>query len=169
MRRISLALWVVLGLIAITGAPASAREVAIDFILVEKGARALHLMRDGTPVRSYRVALGRNPEGPKRRQGDGRTPEGLYRIDWRNPDSRFHLSLHISYPGPEDVAEARRLGVPPGGDIMIHGLPNGVSPELAARDHPRLDWTEGCIALTNAEIEELWALVPNGTPIRIDP
>ena len=108
--------------------------------------------------------LGFAPVGPKRQEGDGKTPEGHYRIDWRNPDSRFHRSLHVSYPDAGDVARAAARGVSPGGLIMIHGQPNA----LPAGRVPG-DWTDGCIALSNAEIEALWEAVPDGTPIEIRP
>ncbi len=142
-------------------------KISADRVLVLKSERRLVLMNQGEAVRSYRVALGRNPEGRKVRQGDGRTPEGVYVLDRRNPQSRFYRSIGISYPNPEDRARARRLGVPPGGDIMIHGLPN----RLAGidGDHTRWDWTEGCIALTNAEIDEIWEAVADGTTIEIRP
>lgn len=113
-------------------------------------------------VRTYRVALGREPVGHKRQEGDGRTPEGRYAIDRRNPNSRYHLALHISYPNEADVARAREGGVDPGGDIMIHGLKAGVT-------HPDSDWTLGCIAVTDAEMDEIWDLVADGTPIEIVP
>ncbi len=144
--------------------PAGARA---DRIVIEKARRRLVLMRGGRPLRSYRIALGRHPVGPKRRRGDGRTPEGLYRIDWRNPKSRYHLSLHISYPDRRDRARARRLGVSPGGSIMIHGLPNGMG--WLGRLHALVDWTGGCVAVSNSEIEEIWRLVPNGTVVEIRP
>ena len=96
-----------------------------------------------------------------------KTPEGLYAIDYRNSHSDFHLSLHISYPGPEDVRRAAVAGVPPGGDIMIHGLPNGMG--WLGHAHQKKDWTAGCIAVTDEEIEELWRIVPDGTPIQIRP
>jgi murein L,D-transpeptidase YafK len=118
-------------------------------------------------VRVYDVALGEEPVGPKEREGDGRTPEGLYVIDGRNPQSRYHRSLRISYPGPEDAARAAKLGVSPGGDIMIHGLQNGLG--WIGALHRTHDWTRGCIAVTNDEIEEIWDLVPDGTPIEIRP
>ena len=149
-------------------AEALERSVAkAEKIVVLKGARKLLLMRDGEVVRTYRVALGRSPEGPKTRQGDGRTPEGSYVLDWRNPKSRFHRSIHISYPNPADRERARRLGVPPGGDIMIHGLPKGA--EAVGADHAKWDWTEGCIAVSNAEMNEIWNSVADGTPIEIRP
>ncbi|MBK8157600.1 MAG: L,D-transpeptidase family protein [Rhodospirillaceae bacterium] len=144
---------------------AATAEQAADSVFVDKSERRLDLHRDGRVIRSYRVALGGNPAGPKRREGDERTPEGHYVIDWRNPKSAYHLSLHIDYPRPADRAASAGLGVPPGGDIFIHGLPN-FWPGATA---PKIDWTEGCIALDNAEIEEIWHLVPDGTPILIVP
>ena len=125
------------------------------------------LISGSTVLRSYRVALGFDPVGHKVQEGDGRTPEGRYVIERRNPKSAYHLSLRISYPGPEDLARAVELGVDPGGDIFIHGLPNGVG--AADRGHPERDWTRGCIAVTDAEIEEIWALVADGTAIEIHP
>lgn len=148
-------------------APQPQRALKADRLLVLKGERRLLLLRDGEVVRAYPIALGRNPAGRKMRAGDGRTPEGRYVLDWRNARSRFYRSIHISYPNREDRARARRLGVAPGGDIMIHGLPNGRS--AIGRDHARFDWTEGCIAVTNAEIDEIWAAVENGTVIDIRP
>lgn len=138
-----------------------------DSVVVEKGARRLTLFRSGRAVRSYLVALGANPTGPKRVQGDGRTPEGLYRIDYRNPQSRYHRALHISYPSARDRQAAAALGRAPGGDIMIHGLPPRSAAVGAA--HRTYDWTEGCVAVTNAEIEEIWRAVPDGTPVEIKP
>jgi len=141
--------------------------VKADRVLVVKSERRLLLLRRGEVLKSYRIALGRHPVGPKVRRGDGRTPEGHYVLDWRNPHSRFHRSLHISYPGPADRARARRLGVSPGGDIMIHGLPLGR--EAIGAEHAKWDWTEGCIALTNAETDDIWRRVDDGTPIDIRP
>jgi murein L,D-transpeptidase YafK len=138
-----------------------------DRILVIKAERALILFRDGKPLKRYSVALGHAPVGAKRRQGDSRTPEGLYRIDSRNPLSGYHLSLHISYPDASDRARARRAGVSPGGAIMIHGIRNGFG-WLGPR-HRLVDWTDGCIAVTDEEIEEIWRAVPIGTPIEIRP
>lgn len=138
-----------------------------DRVLVLKGERELQLLAGTRVLRSYRVALGSSPEGPKRRQGDGRTPEGHFVLDWRNPDSSFHRSINISYPGPADRARASALGIDPGGDIMIHGLPNGRG--WIGADHASLDWTEGCIAVTNDEMDEIWAMVDDGTPIEIRP
>jgi murein L,D-transpeptidase YafK len=146
---------------------AAAERILADALIVNKAKRELLVMRRGAIARSYRIALGRSPVGAKARQGDGRTPEGDYVIDSRNAKSRFHRALHISYPGPPDRTRAATLGIDPGGDIMIHGLPRWAT--LLGRAHRLLDWTEGCIALTNEEIDELWDLVPDGTPIRINP
>ena len=149
-------------------ATASAREaVTADSIVVDKGKRQLTLYRQGTPVRTYLVALGKQPVGDKVRRGDNRTPEGLFRIEARNPQSRYHLALRISYPDAAHNQRAHALGVSPGGDIMIHGLPKRQAWVGAA--HRDYDWTEGCIAVTNAEIEEIWNAVPVGTPIHIKP
>ena len=136
-----------------------------DYLIVDKSERLLVAYRAGEPIRAYRgIRFGDAPRGHKRFQGDERTPEGLYTIDRRNPQSRFHLSLGISYPNARDRAYAAQYGRSPGGDIFIHGQPTGYrGPPL------RGDWTDGCIALTNAEIEELWQIVPNGTPIEIRP
>ena len=131
-----------------------------DYIVVDKSERRMQLFRNGQVIRSYRIRLGDAPIGRKRQQGDERTPEGEYRISGRNPNSRFHLSLRVSYPNAADRRQARARGVDPGGDIMVHG---GNTPAWP------FDWTDGCLALTNAEIEEVWRLVPTGTAIRIDP
>lgn len=141
------------------------RPARIDFVLVEKGKRELRLIARGVVVRVYRVSLGRNPMGPKVREGDGRTPEGRYLIDYRNPRSSFHLALHISYPNDADRRLAARLGVSPGGAVMIHGPPNGIA-FIGRRRNPG-DWTEGCIAVNEREIEEIFRAVPVGTPIEI--
>lgn len=136
-----------------------------DLVLVDKSERTLVLYAVGQPVRTYRgVQLGDAPEGHKRFQGDERTPEGRYTLDYRNPASAYHLSLHLSYPAPVDRAYAAGYGRSPGGDIFIHGQPNWLPMGRLPGD-----WTDGCIALTNAEIEELWRLVPDGTPIEIRP
>jgi tetratricopeptide (TPR) repeat protein len=138
-----------------------------DKILIEKKERRLTLFSKGRVLKTYQIALGGNPNGPKERQGDNKTPEGTYIIDSRNRDSRYHLSLHISYPNEKDRERARELGVSPGGDIMIHGIKNGFS---WARDfHTEVDWTKGCIAVTDEEIEEIDKLAPNGTIVEIRP
>jgi murein L,D-transpeptidase YafK len=138
-----------------------------DRIEVFKAEHRLVLLRDGKPVKSYRVSIGTNPVGPKREQGDHRTPEGTYVIDFHKRDSAFHLALHISYPSEEDRRQAALRGVSPGGSVMIHGLPNDW-PGFAVI-HRYHDWTDGCIAVTDREIEEIAAAVPDGTPIVIHP
>lgn len=138
-----------------------------DKVLIEKKKRRLMLIKDGKALKSYRIALGENPDGPKERQGDNRTPEGFYVIDARNRDSRYHLSLRISYPNGRDRKRARALGVSPGGDIMIHGIRNGFS--AVGDAHTGSDWTNGCIAVTDGEIEEIERLVPDGTIVEIRP
>ena len=151
-----------------TPPPMAAAHEQADFVLVLKAARRLILYRQGQPLREYRISMGDGAnDGPKRFEGDGRTPEGRYVIDWRNPNSLAHLSLHISYPNEQDVAYAESQGRRPGGDIMIHGLNNGWG-FLGALQRSR-DWTAGCIAVTNREIREIWSLVPDGTPIEIRP
>ena len=139
----------------------------IDKIIIEKSARQLHLLSEGKNIRTYPVALGRNPVGPKQREGDKKTPEGNYHISQHNPHSSYHLSLRISYPDAADRKNARKQGVNPGGDIMIHGLPNR-SPFIG-RAHRWSDWTSGCIAVTNGEIEEIYNAVKDGTPVEIRP
>jgi murein L,D-transpeptidase YafK len=118
-------------------------------------------------LKIYKVALGSQPIGAKVQEGDGRTPEGKYFIDRRNPRSSYHRSLHISYPSLQDTEKAQRAGIRPGGDIMIHGIRNGLG--WIGYLHRIFDWTQGCIAVTNSEIEEIWSLVADGTPIEINP
>ncbi len=139
----------------------------VDRVLVLKKDRTLQLLSHGKIVKTYKVALGGNPVGPKARQGDHKTPEGIYILDLRNAHSQFHKSIHISYPNASDRASARRKGFSPGGDVFIHGLPNGYGRIGAA--HRLRDWTDGCIAVTDQEIDEIWASVPDGTPIEIRP
>lgn len=149
-------------------APAAVGKVTMaDSIVVEKSLRQLTLYFRGEPVKRYLVALGSNPVGAKVQQGDNRTPEGLYRIEARNPASKYHRALRVSYPNQQDRARAARLGVSPGGDIMIHGLPKAFSYVGAA--HRLDDWTQGCIALTDEEIDEIYAAVPLGAAILIKP
>jgi murein L,D-transpeptidase YafK len=138
-----------------------------DRIVIHKYKRELVLLQRGRVLRLFRVALGSSPVGPKTRQGDGKTPEGLYRIAGRNERSAFHRALRISYPNDADRARAQRLGVNPGGDIMIHGLPNGKG--FVGKAHRLIDWTAGCIAVTDEEIEQIWHLVPDGTVVEILP
>jgi murein L,D-transpeptidase YafK len=142
-------------------------KVVADKVLVEKALRRLTLFQNGKSIKTYKVALGKNPVGPKVQKGDGRTPEGIYSIDARNPNSAFHLALHISYPNAADKARAESLGVPSGGGIMIHGIKNWLG--WLGSLHRLSDWTQGCIAVTNTEIEEIWKRVPNGTVVEIVP
>jgi murein L,D-transpeptidase YafK len=139
----------------------------IDQIVVEKAARKLSIFRDGKQIKSYRIALGRKPVGAKQEEGDMKTPEGTYKIDSRNAQSSFHLALHVSYPSDEDNRRAAARGASAGSDIMIHGLRNGLG--WIGAFHRWKDWTAGCIALTDEEIEELWRVTPDGTVIEIRP
>src|SRR5262249_21455796 len=138
-----------------------------DLVLVLKAARRMILLHGDRVLRDYSVALGRVPDGPKRNYLDQRTPEGRYAIDWRNPNSRFHRALHISYPNDSDREFAQRAGLAPGGGVMIHGLPNGA--RWVGEAHRTYDWTNGCIAVTDDEMDEIWELVDDGTPIDIRP
>ena len=138
-----------------------------DLIVVHKAARRLELYQRGTLLKAYAVSLGRHPYGNKQQQGDGKTPEGEYRLDYRKPDSAFHRALHISYPGPADVATARSRGVDPGGAVMIHGMKNGLG--WLGRLHRAVDWTDGCVAVTDQEMDEIWRAVPDGTKILLEP
>lgn len=138
-----------------------------DEVVVVKSQRIMNLLAGGKVIRSYRIALGGTPIGAKERQGDHKTPEGHYVLDRRNAKSRFYRSIHVSYPNERDRRNAAKNGFPPGGDIMIHGLPNGFGALGGAA--LMADWTDGCIAVTNAEIDEIWEIVPDGTPIKIKP
>jgi murein L,D-transpeptidase YafK len=138
-----------------------------DHVVVLKKERTLELLSRGKVVKTYKVALGGDPVGPKTRQGDHKTPEGAYVLDFRNAHSQFYKSLHISYPNAHDRALARQKGVSPGGDVFLHGLPNGYGAIGAA--HRLRDWTDGCVAVTNEEIDEIWKTVPDGTQIEIRP
>ena len=155
----------------ITVSQASAVETlngkVIEKVLILKSAHQLQLINDGKPIKTYRISLGKNPRGPKLMEGDKRTPEGFYWIDWRKTSNNFNLAMHISYPNITDSARARREGVAPGGMIMIHGTPD-------TEDTPEdlfhtLDWTDGCVAMRNRDMREVWNLVPDGTMIEIRP
>lgn len=141
-------------------------EHRADRIVIEKSNRKMYLYRKNLEIASYDISLGNNADaGPKRVEGDARTPEGAYSIDFKNQRSRYHLSLRISYPSVEQKKQAEAKGQSPGGDIMIHGVPNGWA--WAAPLFSNFDWTDGCIALTNQEIREVWSLVPIGTKIEL--
>jgi murein L,D-transpeptidase YafK len=146
---------------------AASAQTRIDHLVVLKKQHKLLLISGDQVVKSYDVALGSGGLGPKRRQGDHRTPEGLYTIDYRNPASRFHRALHISYPQKSDMLRARQLGVDPGGDIMIHGL--GPSFSWAGELHRHHDWTDGCIAVTDEDMDQIWQAVADGTSVEIRP
>jgi tetratricopeptide (TPR) repeat protein len=143
------------------------RTEPADKVLIEKAERRMTLLSKGEVIKSYKIALGGDPVGPKVRQGDNKTPEGTYIIDSRNRNSGYHLSLHISYPNEKDKMRAKKLGVSPGGHIMIHGIKNGLA--WVGTFHAGVDWTKGCIAVTDEEIEEIDRLVPDGTIVEIRP
>ena len=140
-------------------------EARATKILILKTEHKLLLMDGDEVLRTYRVSIGTGGTAPKEREGDHKSPEGLYTIDFRKPDSRFHRALHISYPNEHDREHARRIDAPPGGDIMIHGMQNGLG--WIGKAHRLVDWTDGCIAVTDHEIEEIWSAVPDGTPVEI--
>jgi murein L,D-transpeptidase YafK len=142
-------------------------DVTADYLVLEKSDRRLILFSNDIPVKEYAVSLGREPIGAKQFEGDGKTPEGQYIIDRRKADSSFHLALHVSYPNVQVEQFAASRGRSPGGAIMIHGIRNGLG--FLGPLHRLHDWTDGCVAVTDAEIEELWRAVPDGTPIEIRP
>lgn len=156
----------VLPLLLLAVVPASAAE-HVDYILIIKSTHTLTLMNHGKILKTYQIALGTVPVGPKAKRGDHKTPEGNYIINGKDSHSEFHLALHLSYPNAADRRRAHKLGVNPGGDVEIHGL----MPEHAWLGplHRQQDWTDGCIAVTNSEIEEIWDLVPVGTLVEIRP
>ena len=162
MRRLLLAL-LLCGCSFVT----SAANPVIDKILILKDERRLQLISDGAVLRQYRISLGGQPVGHKRQQGDERTPEGIYTIDWRHESPAYNLSMHIDYPNLKDKMEAYKNDVDPGGMIMIHGTP--IDEEYPEWYFKGLDWTNGCIALGNAEMQEVWNLVPDGTLVEIRP
>ncbi len=138
-----------------------------DSVIVRKSARVLELLKNGQVLRSYKVALGLRPEGHKQFEGDFRTPEGKYLLTRRNPNSEYFLSIQVSYPNDQDVARARRHGLSPGGAIMIHGQPN--TPKKPRDYYSTIDWTEGCIAVSNSDMVEIWLMTAPDTPIEIQP
>ncbi len=144
--------------------PANAKA---DRVIVMKKERTLTLMSQGKVLKTYKVALGGDPVGAKTRQGDHKTPEGVYQLDRRNAQSQFYKSIHISYPDAKDTTRAKKLGVSPGGDVYVHVLPNGY--KWLGAGHRLRDWTDGCVAVTDEEIDEIWRVVPDGTVIEIRP
>jgi murein L,D-transpeptidase YafK len=152
---------------AVQGFAATPTQPRADKIIILKSAHTMTLLRGDKVLKTYKVALGTVPIGPKRVEGDHKTPEGSYTIDAKNPQSQFHLSLHISYPSAADRLSAQKLGARPGGSIMIHGLAKQFA--YLGPLHRQVDWTDGCVAVTNAEIEEIWKLVPVGTRVEIRP
>jgi murein L,D-transpeptidase YafK len=163
-KNIHTAAMILLLLIGMLGAENSGMKA--DQVLVVKSQRTLSLISQGKVLHTYKVALGGSPVGAKEQQGDHKTPQGHYILDHRNAKSRFYKSIHVSYPNEQDKQRASERGVTAGGDIMIHGLPNGFGWLDAA--HRALDWTDGCVA-SDAEMDEIWELVPDGTPIEIRP
>lgn len=176
-RGRSQSLWLVLTIMLVivglsagcASKPAVTSSPYVDSVLVKKSKRTMELHKDGAVYRTYRISLGDQPRGHKIQEGDERTPEGSYVLDWRNPNSSFYKSIHVSYPNALDRTVARSLGVSPGGMIMIHGLPNWLSSPRLAEEYRRTDWTDGCIAVGNEEMDEIWRLVRDGTPITILP
>jgi len=167
MKRVCCACVAVLVLAALV-APVQAAEAELaDRVVVHKAERRLDLMKNDTVLRSFRIALGLSPEGPKTREGDFRTPEGRYLLVDRNPDSDFFLSIRISYPDERNQRDARARGNAPGGAIMIHGMPN--MPTRSAEYYRRTDWTNGCIAVSNADMVDIWLMTARNTPIDILP
>lgn len=162
-----LILFFVLFLSACSAVPPSSPPRLVDFVLVEKSQNKMFLMKDGKVIRSYDVAFGLNPKGHKQQEGDMRTPEGRYMIDYKNYNSKFYKSLNISYPNEFDVMRAKGRGVDPGDDIVIHGMPNEIGNYLG--EIKPLNWTRGCIAVRNHEMDELFHLIQVDTPIEIRP
>jgi murein L,D-transpeptidase YafK len=167
LRAVAIAAVVVMAGCVQTPPPAPPAPPMADRVVVHKSTRTLDLLRDGKAFATFPVALGRDPFGPKQQEGDGKTPEGLYRIDYKSMQSRFTRALHVSYPDENDRARAQAMGVDPGGAIFVHGLPNEygpVDPPVSSRD-----WTEGCVSVGNIAIVKIWDAVPEGTPIEIRP
>ena len=171
---VSRGFFAVFGIAAFVGsAPAEeqsnlpAGPVRADYVLVDKSDRKLYLYKAGRVLREFDVSLGLVPTGPKQREGDFRTPEGKYTLDARKIDSDYFLSIHVSYPNDADRARAHAQGVDPGGQIMIHGWPN--EPRYDLRRYEDTDWTDGCIAVSNSDMIDIWLMTPESTPIEIRP
>ncbi|MDF9616057.1 L,D-transpeptidase family protein [Pseudomonas entomophila] len=152
---------------ALQAATTVPQDPMIDKVLVLKSERRLQLISRGEPLKTYRISLGKQPRGAKEREGDKKTPEGLYWLDWRKVSDRYNLAMHISYPNITDAAKARRDGVAAGSMIMIHGTP--INEEYPEWYFHTLDWTEGCIAMRNDDMREVWSMVKDGTMIEIRP
>ncbi len=175
LHRIENGNWIVVALtsVLLLAAPFYASSVSAgefplaDKVLIEKENRKLHLMKDGKAFRTFDIALGITPVGDKIKEGDFKTPEGSYLLDRRNPVSDYFLSIHISYPNSGDREKARQLGVDPGGQIMIHGQPN--TPTYSAGYYKMADWTNGCIAVSNSDMIDIWLMTPNVVAIEILP
>ena len=163
MRIFVLALIVLL----VPGLTQASEFPVADRVVIEKDARLLHLMHDGKAFRTFKIALGIRPVGDKKSEGDFKTPEGKYTLDHRNPNSEFFLSIHVSYPNSTDRREAANLGVEPGGAIMIHGQPN--EPSRSEAYYRTQDWTNGCIAVSNSDMIDIWLMTGENTPIEIRP
>jgi murein L,D-transpeptidase YafK len=138
-----------------------------DAVIIDKSARELHLLNNGEIFRTFKIALGISPTGDKKKEGDFKTPEGKYLLDMRNPNSDYFLSIHVSYPSAVDRREANQVGAAPGGAIMIHGQPN--LPSHSETYYRTQDWTNGCIALSNSDMIDIWLMTGNDTPIEIRP
>lgn len=168
--RVKLAL-VGLGIVLCSASALSQQNVPVpdhaDLVVVDKSDRKLYLLKGGSVMREFDVSLGLVPDGPKQREGDFRTPEGKYLLDARNPNSDYFLSIHVSYPDESDRARARAQGVDPGGEIMIHGLPNIPKRDLSS--YKATDWTDGCIAVSNSDMVDIWLMTRESTPIEIRP
>lgn len=157
-----------LALLAVPDASSNISDFPLaDIVIVEKADRKLHLYRNGEAFRTFKIALGIRPVGDKKYEGDFRTPEGRYLLDIRNPNSEYFLSIHVSYPNPADRREANQEGVDPGGAIMIHGLPN--EPTQTEAFYRTQDWTNGCIAVSNSDMIDIWLMTGENTPIEIRP
>ena len=144
-----------------------AQEADIDYVLVKKSELKMYVISKGEKIKEYSISLGDNPKGHKEQEGDERTPEGKYFLDYKKSDSSFYKAIHISYPNEEDKSKAKEKGVNPGGLIMIHGQKNGLG--WLSWLSQNFNWTNGCIAVTNSEMDEIWKLVKVGTPIEILP
>jgi murein L,D-transpeptidase YafK len=167
MNRITLVTVAMLSLIACGSSASETAGLKAERVVVDKSESRLYLIRDEEPFASFRVSFGGDPNGHKVREGDQKTPEGWYVLDYKVQDSQFHRSIHVSYPNPRDIENARELGVEPGGQIMIHGQPNGW--RWLGPFSQFVDWTDGCIALTDNNMDKVWAAVDPGTPIHIKP